>query len=163
MKQFATFAEALAALQPVPGANLEHYGVKGMRWGRRKQRGSRPSGTPTPVTVSTRPGKRVQARGGQNRPASDDARKAAALKQKARASTIDSLSNKEIQDLVARLNLEQQYARLDPPKVNPVKSFVRSILKTELDAAMKGKAGPGVSALTRAAGGEGYVGKRRKK
>jgi hypothetical protein len=144
-----------------PKKDLVQYGVRGMKWGVRKKR-SRVTG-PEPVTIKTAPGQRVKAEGGRGRSPSDDAKRAAALKQKARASTLDSLSNSEIQTLVARMNLEQQYARLDPPKQNPVKGFLKGIAKTEVEAMQKGKKGPGLSALESAMAGEGYVGKRRKK
>lgn len=95
---------------------LAHYGVKGMKWGKRKSE-------PTSVTTTAVPGKRVKAKGGTLQPASDDAVRAAASKQRAKKSTTDSLSNKELQELVTRMNLEQQYARLAGPS-NPAKKFV---------------------------------------
>lgn len=88
---------------------LEHYGVKGMKWGvRRKRSGS------SSVEVATPAGRRVQTRGGSGQRASEDAVRTAVLRQRARKSTTDSLSNKELQDLVTRLNLEQNYERLRP-------------------------------------------------
>ena len=99
---------------------LAHYGVKGMRWGVRKDRGDRDAifrkrakeKNPVEVSVSQQPGKYVKGKGGQNQPASEDAITAATYRQKARASTPDSLSNKELQALVTRMNLEQQYNNL---------------------------------------------------
>jgi hypothetical protein len=91
------------------GEILEHYGVKGMKWGVRRR-----STTPTAVAVTTRPGKRVKTAGGKGQSASEDAVTAAVARQKAKKSTVDSLSNKELQNLVARMNLEQQYSRLAP-------------------------------------------------
>lgn len=95
---------------------LQHYGVKGMKWGKRKSE-------PTSVTTTSTPGRRVKAKGGTLQPASDDAVRAAATRQRARKSTTDSLSTKELQDLVTRMNLEQQYERLAGPS-NPAKKFV---------------------------------------
>lgn len=99
---------------------LAHYGVKGMRWGVRKDRGDRDAifrkrakeKKPVDVSVSQQPGKYVKGKGGQNQSASEDAITAATYRQKARASTTDSLSNKELQALVTRMNLEQQYNNL---------------------------------------------------
>lgn len=116
---------------PGPGASgsveevLEHFGVKGMKWGVRR-RG--PSG-PTDVIVKTAGGKKVKTAGGKGQPASDDAVRAAVSKQKARKSTTDALSNKELQDLVSRMNLEQQYTRLAPrTKTQAATKFIGEIL-----------------------------------
>ena len=152
--------ELLAFMDIDPEKDAVQYGVKGMRWGVRKRRGT--SSGPVPVTVQTAPGQRVRTSGGQNRPPSDDAKKAAALRQKARASTIDSLSNAEIQTLVARMNLEQQYARLNPPKQNPAKKFLQGILKTEVEQLQKGKKGPGFQALEKSLATAGYASKHAK-
>lgn len=91
---------------------LSHYGIKGMRWGRRKSEGN----SAVEVSTTATPGKKVTAKGGQNQPAADDAVRAASLKQKAKASSTDSLNTKELQELVNRLNLEQQYSRLTQEK-----------------------------------------------
>jgi hypothetical protein len=72
---------------------IEHYGVKGMKWGVRR----------TDAQLST-------ARG-EKRP-SADAKKAAAARAKAATKGTESLSNKQLKDLNQRLNLEQQYDRL---------------------------------------------------
>jgi len=61
---------------------IEHYGVKGMRWGKRKASSSGP--------------------------ASDDAKRHAANRKK----STSELSDKELKDLANRLNTEQQVARL---------------------------------------------------
>lgn len=89
-------------------AFLEHYGVKGMKWGVRRDK---PTG-PESVSVVAKPGRRVKAAGGRRQPASDDAIQAAVLKRRAKKSSVDSLSNKELQQLITRLNMEQQYSRL---------------------------------------------------
>lgn len=67
---------------------LEHYGVKGMRWGKRKKV--------------------------DREPASDDASRAAELNDRLKKSGTSALTNKELQEVVTRMNLEQQYSRLNP-------------------------------------------------
>lgn len=105
---------------------LEHYGVKGMKWGVRK----RPR-TPVDVTVSQKPGKRVRAEGGKYQPASADAKEVAEYRQKAKRSTTDSLSTKELQTLVNRMNLEQQYSRMSQQNVSLGKKFMNAYMNNK--------------------------------
>jgi len=122
---------------------LQHYGVKGMKWGKRKS-------VATSVTTTATPGKRVKATGGTLQPASEDAIKTAATKQRAKKSTTDSLSTKELQELVTRMNLEQQYERLAGPS-NPAKKFIVDTLtnvgKQQLTKIAQDQAGKQVSEL----------------
>lgn len=75
---------------------LAHFGVKGMRWGVRKDRSS----STTPATS------------GHSHGSSEDAVKAEKYKQAAKTSGTHVLANHELQHLVNRINLEQQYSRL---------------------------------------------------
>lgn len=79
---------------------LNHYGVKGMRWGKRKRRG----------------------------PASPESVRATAIKNRAKTSSIKSLSNAELQEAINRMNLEQQYKRLHTAEKPPVAKFVSKVL-----------------------------------
>ena len=113
---------------------LAHYGVKGMRWGvRRRSPGS------SSVEVATPAGRGVQTRGGSGQRASEDAVRAAIATQKARKSTVSSLSNKELQDLVTRLNLETQFDRLRPrrPSEQVVKFITDTLVGVGKDEASK--------------------------
>lgn len=100
--------------------DLSHYGVKGMKWGVRKD-GSISSNTAkmsklrrkeTDVVVKQKPGQFVKTSGGKRRTASDDAVKVAATRQSARRSTTDSLTTKQLQEAVSRMELEKKYHNL---------------------------------------------------
>jgi hypothetical protein len=113
---------------------LAHYGVKGMRWGVRKG-SSGGSSQRTSVstharnakaavkkdiaerrahetTVRGKPGQMVRVVGGNKHAPHDDAVKARISEQIAKKSTLDALGNKDLQHLVNRMNLEQQYRNL---------------------------------------------------
>jgi 2'-5' RNA ligase len=66
---------------------LEHYGVKGMKWGKRKTRQTEPSHPDSQHVTNIH--MRVKSQ-----------------------KTTRPLSNKELQDAITRMNLEQQYSRL---------------------------------------------------
>lgn len=104
---------------------FEHFGVKGMHWGRRKA-DSVPAGK---VTVDQKkPGAKVQAAGGKGFTAHPDAVKAAAAKQVAKNSSTDALSTQELQHLVSRMNLEQQYSKLSSGQTSAGRKFVNDLL-----------------------------------
>ena len=120
---------------------LEHYGVKGMKWGVRKDRKAPPG--PADITVKAVPGKKIKAKGGQHHAPAEDAVKTAVLRQKARASSTDALSNEELQALTKRLQLEANYQKLlDGEEKRKGKSFIDRLLGKEMEAAKKGDVGP---------------------
>lgn len=98
------------------GPELAQYGVKGMRWGVRKDektsRGGASSGPTAVVVTQKKPGSFAKATGGKGHPIHEDAKVALEARQKAKASTTDALSNAELRKAVERMNLEQQYSRL---------------------------------------------------
>ncbi|HPE27626.1 MAG TPA: hypothetical protein PLM10_02050 [Saccharofermentans sp.] len=107
-----------ALIQSDINSYLEHFGVKGMRWGVRKSTSgsSTTSKEPTPVSVITKAGSsKIATKGGTNLPADSDAKIAAGARQKLKKSGVNSLSNKEMQVLVNRMNLERQLTSLTPP------------------------------------------------
>jgi len=69
-------------------AVLSHFGIKGMKWGVRR------------------------SASGARRPTSTDAKRVAAVKAKVQTHGRQSVSNKQLKDLVNRMNLEQQHANL---------------------------------------------------
>lgn len=113
---------------------IMHYGVKGMRWGQRKDRNApgwserardkqevkvrakRPAVTPRvqdSIGTSTRQKTKILSKGGQDHPAAEDALKVAAVRQKLKKSGYNALSNDELRDLATRANLEVQVKQLE--------------------------------------------------
>lgn len=77
---------------------IEHHGVKGMKWG---------------------------VRGSRNRvKVSSDFRKTAPLRNR----KTRELSNKQLQSINARINLEQNYRRMNPTKVQVGSAMVKTTL-----------------------------------
>lgn len=84
---------------------LEHYGIKGMKWGVHKKSSS------------------------SSAPDSEDVAKVKAAKAKIKTGGTNTLSNKELKALVERMNLEQQYVKLSgSSKQNPAAKFVAELL-----------------------------------
>jgi hypothetical protein len=105
---------------------LVHYGVKGMRWGVRKDQA---------VTTQThldtgliRRRTKVVAKGGTSQPAHTDAVKAAVAKQVIKKSGTDALSTQELRDLANRLQVENQVGILMSSKG---KQYVSRQLESE--------------------------------
>lgn len=96
-------------------AVLAHYGIKGMRWGKRK--GGDSSSSKSSSTTSNK------------EPESTDYSNAKKHSERAKASGTKSLSNKELQDVVTRMNLEQQYSKLNGgPKKSRGQDYVKKMM-----------------------------------
>lgn len=144
---------------------LAHFGVKGMRWGIRKRRQStkadnasaeettvgvsKKTGGPrksTPVQVKVIPGKAVKTRGGERQPTAPEAVKSAALKQKAKKSGPQSLTNDEMRFLVDRLGLEERLSKVAPKEKTLGQKFIQDFLPSPVPLMIvkgaKGKLGP---------------------
>lgn len=95
-------------------AVLAHYGVPGMKWGRRKQRDG-----------SVKPSGKKAAE-----PKSEDAERAATLRKK----SVESMSNSELEALTRRLQLEQSYSALafkqDTREIRKGQDIVKTLLGT---------------------------------
>lgn len=76
---------------------IAHHGVKGQKWGVRRSRGS--DGT-------------VGSGGRSGHPASSDAAKANEIHTRVKSAGTHTVSNQDLQHLVTRMNLEQQYSKL---------------------------------------------------
>jgi 2'-5' RNA ligase len=86
--------------------SLEHYGVKGMRWGVRKKRET--SAKSQVDTGLFRRKTKIQTEGGESHPAHDDAVKVARAQQKLKKSGTAALSNQELREVANRIQLEEQ-------------------------------------------------------
>lgn len=90
---------------------LKHYGILGMKWGVRKGSSKRIA--------------KAKAKAKQLVKGSDDYERSRSLKKKRLA----DMSNKEIEDLTRRLQLETNYRRLNPIKKSRGRRFLESSLK----------------------------------
>lgn len=106
---------------------IEHYGVKGMRWGVRKERSS-PVTTESTINRGLGRKTKVKAKGGKGQSATPDAVKAAQTKQILKKSGPAALSNQQLRELNTRLQLEQQAQQLAG---SPAKKFISKQLKTQ--------------------------------
>lgn len=92
---------------------VAHYGVKGQKWGVTRSKNSK------------------RAAGGARPPNSDDAKTAYSHQQRAKAHGTGVLSNKELQELVTRVNLETQYSRMSGAKKGAGQSYAAKLIKDQ--------------------------------
>lgn len=134
-----TFTGMAHSAMELGEAFVMHSGVKGMKWGVRKDRpapAARAATGASHVSRNRLAKTRVKAAGGQNHPATDDAIKAAIVKQKLKKSGHASLTNSELQELATRLNLEVQVQQLisKAPKT-PVEAVKAQVKKDPVGSA----------------------------
>ncbi len=92
---------------------LEHYGIKGMRWGVHRANPEPVAPTATShVPARARAKTKIKTEGGENHPAHEDAIKVAKAQAKLKKSGSAALSNKELQDVATRLQLERNVHQL---------------------------------------------------
>lgn len=116
--------------------DILHAGVKGMKWGVRKDRSA--------VTVKQK-GKKLKSKGGAKHPAHPDAIKTKGIHQVLKKSGIDALSNQDLQAYTTRLNLEASVKRLNEQKQPAAKKFVRKFLGQQAKTAVTTVADEAVS------------------
>lgn len=104
----------------VVGNLLSHHGVKGMKWGVRRDRSSS-------VSVSEK-GKKLKTSGGFGHPAHSDAVRARTTGQIAKKSGVKALSDSQLREYQNRLTLEQSVKRLQYNEKNAAERFVAKAL-----------------------------------
>lgn len=107
---------------------LMHFGVKGMRWGVRKDRsskGSKGKKKKTKFKVSIR--SPITREPAQSKPsASKEESKPAVVI--SRPKTVSEMSDEELSRFIRRVQLEKQYAQLTAPQKSKGKQFVEDVL-----------------------------------
>lgn len=96
---------------------LSHYGVKGMKWGTRKSTPGLLPGASTSMRVGRAVGNRVNrrrtAKSTPSEPTHTDFARATDIHSRAKAHGTRVLSNQEMRDVIARMELEQKYSNLN--------------------------------------------------
>lgn len=93
---------------------LAHFGIKGMRWGVRR----------TPEQLGHR-------KKGKSNNRSEDEKEVSSLRKK----KTKNLSNKELEKITKRMNLERQYSELKRKEISAGEQYVNSVLKYATTAA----------------------------
>lgn len=131
---------------------LEHYGIKGMRWGvrkdnrlsahleerranaevqRQKFREAREVRVQASIGRTSNSKAKIYTKGGEDHPPAEDAIKVAVAQQKLSKSGTVALSNKELRDVAERLQLESNVARLQKEQGRVGEGFVRRMLRNK--------------------------------
>ena len=132
-------------------AFFEHHGVKGMKWGVR--RSQEQLSRAVTKTKSAYKGRQDQIKADKAREVSTEAATKRNNLRVARNAGTDRLSNKEMQDVITRMNLEQQYNQLTKGRnVKPSKRILRIITGSSKELAT------GVATMDPATIGKAVVG-----
>jgi hypothetical protein len=112
---------------------LAHYGVRGMRWGVRKGASDAVRANQTANSV-WRTGRQMRkaTRGGKKaEPPSEESARALELQRRVQKSGTSALTNKDLQALVTRMNLEKQYSNLNQRQVSTGRKMVNQFAQNQ--------------------------------
>lgn len=132
MNEFEKVNSDLPISTETPIKDLYHYGVKGMKWGVIRGSKARISRARAKLKskIEDRAKRRVEskdkARNSILKKGSEDYERAKGLKRK----RLSDMSNKEIEDLTRRLQLETNYRRLNPQTKSRGRQLIEATVKT---------------------------------
>jgi hypothetical protein len=128
---------------------IEHFGIKGMRWGIRKEPPKAVSPTAKSVVPhGSRRKTKIERNGGENHPATEDAIKVEKARAKLKKSGPKALTNNELRDVAERLRLEEQAVQADRSTSHKwVRRFLgtqgnqaaNQVVRSEVDAVIRGR------------------------
>ncbi len=130
----------------IPQPIIQHFGVPGMKWGRRKSKDA--------VTTSTDSGDK-ESTGDRVKKALGRASDALTGKDRETASRAKGLSNEQLQTAIKRMQLEQQYSQLagkkKPAFIDATQKVMANAMKQQATTYMSQYLGAGIGvALTKA-------------
>ena len=106
---------------------LLHFGVRGMKWGIRRNRNVPTGPVKTSITRTDRGRVKITTTGGGKSSASVDAIRYAQAQQKFKKSGIASLSNSELKALTQRAELEGKMNNIADTRINTAKRQLKTI------------------------------------
>ena len=114
---------------------LKHYGILGMKWGVRRSRNPSGGSTNTKPKRNWSQANLRNAKGGLDsaanltREANKINKSVYNMKKTSKKPDISKMSDKELKEIVARMNLEQQYDNLSNNYVSNGQSYTREVLE----------------------------------
>ena len=109
---------------------LYHHGVKGQRWGFRRYQNKDGTLTPAGRKRANKLRNEYLAITGKKQLRGDNHKTSSGSKtqEKPKQKSVSEMSDEELQKVINRKRLEQQYAQLSPKKVSAGKAFVDKVL-----------------------------------